>query len=54
MKVNVMAPMALVEALADNVAASKLKRIVMMSSGMGSIGDNSSGGAQSTAPARRR
>jgi NAD(P)-dependent dehydrogenase (short-subunit alcohol dehydrogenase family) len=45
MKVNVMAPMALVEALADNVAASKLKRIVTMSSGMGSIGDNSSGGA---------
>ncbi len=44
MKVNVMAPMALVEALADNVAASKLKRIVMMSSGMGSIGDNTSGG----------
>jgi NAD(P)-dependent dehydrogenase (short-subunit alcohol dehydrogenase family) len=45
MKVNVMAPMALVEALADNVAASKLKRIVMMSSGMGSIADNTSGGA---------
>lgn len=45
MKINVMAPMALVEALADNVAVSKLKRIVMMSSGMGSIGDNNSGGA---------
>lgn len=45
MKVNLMAPMALIEALADNVAASKLKRIVTMSSGMASIADNSSGGA---------
>jgi len=40
MRVNVMAPMAVVEALADNVAASGLKRIVMMSSGLGSIARN--------------
>jgi NAD(P)-dependent dehydrogenase (short-subunit alcohol dehydrogenase family) len=45
LKVNVMGPMAVVEALADNVAASKLKRIVMMSSGLGSIADNTSGGS---------
>jgi NAD(P)-dependent dehydrogenase (short-subunit alcohol dehydrogenase family) len=45
LKVNLMGPMAIVEALADNVAASKLKRIVMLSSGMASIADNTSGGA---------
>ena len=40
MRINVMAPMATVEALVDNVAASSLKRIVMMSSGLGSIARN--------------
>jgi NAD(P)-dependent dehydrogenase (short-subunit alcohol dehydrogenase family) len=40
MRVNVMAPMAMVEALVDNVAASDLKRIIMMSSGLGSIARN--------------
>jgi NAD(P)-dependent dehydrogenase (short-subunit alcohol dehydrogenase family) len=43
MRVNVMAPMATVEALADNVAASTQKRIVMMSSGLGSITRNDGG-----------
>ncbi len=43
MRVNVMAPMAVVEALVDNVAASGLKRIVMMSSGLGSITRNDGG-----------
>lgn len=37
MRVNVLAPMATVEALIDNVAASRLKRIVMMSSQLGSL-----------------
>ena len=43
MRVNVMAPMAVVEALVDNVAASAQKRIVMMSSGLGSIARNDGG-----------
>jgi NAD(P)-dependent dehydrogenase (short-subunit alcohol dehydrogenase family) len=43
MRVNVMAPMAVVEALADNVAASAQKRIVMMSSSLGSIARNDGG-----------
>jgi NAD(P)-dependent dehydrogenase (short-subunit alcohol dehydrogenase family) len=44
MRVNVMAPMACVEALVDHVAASERRQIVMMSSRMGSIGENSGGG----------
>lgn len=44
MRVNVMAPMACVEALVDNVAASDRRQIVMMSSRMGSIGENGGGG----------
>jgi NAD(P)-dependent dehydrogenase (short-subunit alcohol dehydrogenase family) len=44
MRVNVFAPMACVEALADNVAASARRQIVMMSSRMGSIGENAGGG----------
>jgi NAD(P)-dependent dehydrogenase (short-subunit alcohol dehydrogenase family) len=44
MRVNVFAPMATVEALADNVAASARRQIVMMSSRMGSIGENAAGG----------
>ena len=43
MRVNVMAPMAVVEALVDNVAASAQKRIVMMSSSLGSIARNDGG-----------
>src|SRR5581483_8717365 len=43
LRVNVMGPMAVVEALAGNVAASQQKKIVMMSSRMGSIGLNEGG-----------
>jgi NAD(P)-dependent dehydrogenase (short-subunit alcohol dehydrogenase family) len=43
MRVNVFAPMACVEALVDNVAASDRRQIVMMSSRMGSIGENGGG-----------
>lgn len=44
MRVNVFAPMACVEALVDNVAASTRRQIVMMSSRMGSISANATGG----------
>ena len=44
MRVNVLAPMACVDALVDNVAASDRRQIVMMSSRMGSIGENGAGG----------
>jgi NAD(P)-dependent dehydrogenase (short-subunit alcohol dehydrogenase family) len=44
MAVNAFAPLRLTEALAGNVAASNLKRIVAISSNMASIGDNSVGG----------
>jgi NAD(P)-dependent dehydrogenase (short-subunit alcohol dehydrogenase family) len=44
MRVNVLAPMACVDALIDSVAASDRRQIVMMSSRMGSIGENSGGG----------
>jgi len=40
---NVMGPLAMTEALVDNVAASGRKLVVMVSSQMGSIGDNASG-----------
>ena len=43
--VNSIAPLALVEAFADQVAASELKVIALQSSRMGSIADNDSGGA---------
>jgi NAD(P)-dependent dehydrogenase (short-subunit alcohol dehydrogenase family) len=43
MQINVFGPHATVEALADNVAASELKRIVMMSSRLGSIALNDGG-----------
>ncbi|MHA6289160.1 SDR family oxidoreductase [Maricaulis sp. CAU 1757] len=43
--VNSIAPLALVEALADRVAASEMKVIALQSSRMGSIADNDSGGA---------
>ena len=43
-RINSLAPLKLVEALADNVANSGRKLIAFQSSQMGSIGDNSSGG----------
>ena len=45
MTVNSIAPLALAEAFADQVAASEMKIIALQSSRMGSIADNSSGGA---------
>ena len=42
--VNALAPLKLVEALTDNVAASDRKIIAFQSSRLGSIGDNSAGG----------
>ena len=42
--VNTVGPLKLVETLADNVAASTQRRIVLVSSRMGSIGSNLSGG----------
>ena len=45
MRVNVMGPMAMAEAFVDHLAASTRKLIVMVSSRMGSIGSNTSGGA---------
>jgi NAD(P)-dependent dehydrogenase (short-subunit alcohol dehydrogenase family) len=44
LRLNVITPMACVDALADNVAASERRQIVMMSSRMGSIGANEGGG----------
>jgi len=44
MAVNALGPLRLIEALAGNVAASNLKRIVAISSNMGSIGGNTDGG----------
>jgi NAD(P)-dependent dehydrogenase (short-subunit alcohol dehydrogenase family) len=45
LEVNTLGPMRVVEALVDNVAKSRDRRIVTITSGMGSIGDNSSGGS---------
>ncbi len=44
LRVNLIAPMRLMEVFADAVAASRLKRMVALSSKMGSIADNMSGG----------
>ncbi|PWE18139.1 short-chain dehydrogenase [Marinicauda salina] len=44
MAVNALAPLALAEAFADQVAASQMKVIALQSSRMGSIADNDSGG----------
>lgn len=44
MRTNALAPLKLVEALADNVAKSGKKLVAVQSSLMGSIGDNGSGG----------
>lgn len=45
LNVNTIAPMKLMEALVDNVAASDLRIIATMSSKMGSMADNCSGGS---------
>lgn len=47
MRVNALAPLALAEAFADQVAASQMKVIALQSSRMGSIADNDSGGMYS-------
>jgi NAD(P)-dependent dehydrogenase (short-subunit alcohol dehydrogenase family) len=43
--VNTLGPMRVVEAFLENVAKSRGKKIVTITSGMGSIGDNTSGGS---------
>lgn len=43
--INAMAPLKMVEALAKQITGSKLKLIVTITSQMGSISDNSSGGS---------
>ena len=45
MHINVMSPFMVCESFSDHVAASNLKKIAIMSSKMGSIDDNSSGGS---------
>ncbi len=42
---NTLGPMRVVEAFVENVAKSDLKRIVTITSGMGSLADNTSGGS---------
>ena len=44
-QINTMAPMRMVECFVEQVATSHLRKIVTLSSMMGSIGDNSSGGS---------
>lgn len=44
-RINALAPLALVEAFSKHVAASEMKVIALQSSRMGSIADNDSGGA---------
>ena len=45
LKINTIAPMMVVQHLADKVAASSEKKIVLVSSKMGSIADNQKGGS---------
>ena len=45
MRINVMAPLRMCEAFVNHVANSKLKKIAIMSSKMGSMDDNNSGGS---------
>ncbi len=45
LRINALAPLRMVEALIDNVASSDRKLIVCISSKMGSMADNTSGGA---------
>jgi NAD(P)-dependent dehydrogenase (short-subunit alcohol dehydrogenase family) len=44
-RINVMSPLMVCESFSDHVAASNLKKIAIMSSKMGSIDDNNSGGS---------
>jgi NAD(P)-dependent dehydrogenase (short-subunit alcohol dehydrogenase family) len=44
LRVNLLAPVAMAQAFADNVAASERRVVAMMSSTMGSIAENTSGG----------
>lgn len=44
-KVNTMAPLKMAEAFMSNIAASELKKIATLSSKMGSLDDNTSGGS---------
>ncbi len=44
-KINTMAPYKMVEAFIQNVTKSELKKIVVLSSKMGSLSDNTSGGS---------
>ena len=43
MRINVMSPLKVCECFRDHVAASDMKKIAIMSSKMGSMGDNDSG-----------
>ncbi len=45
MRINVMSPLMVCASFIDHVAASNMKKIAIMSSKMGSIDDNSSGGS---------
>jgi NAD(P)-dependent dehydrogenase (short-subunit alcohol dehydrogenase family) len=45
MRINVMSPLKVCESFGTHVAASDLKKIAIMSSKMGSMGDNNSGGS---------
>ncbi len=45
LRINTIAPMKMMEAFADHVAASQLRTIATMSSKMGSMADNGSGGS---------
>ena len=42
---NTLGPMRVIEAFLENVAKSRLKRVVTITSGMGSVEDNTSGGS---------
>lgn len=44
-KINTMAPYKMAEAFTEQIAASQLKKIVVLSSKMGSVSDNTSGGS---------
>ena len=45
MRINVMSPLMVCESFSDHITASNLKKIAIMSSKMGSVDDNSSGGS---------
>tara|TARA_R110002073_G_scaffold87715_2_gene208272 strand:+ start:6329 stop:7021 length:693 start_codon:yes stop_codon:yes gene_type:complete len=52
LRVNALGPLLLAEAFCDLVAASDQKKIVLQSSRMGSMGDNSSGGYYTYRPSK--